>query len=261
MSFMCSTDVRLPDRDSSGPGRPTLLAIDRRHTLSGAFPSIATNKAFVMRITASTLCALLLLAGTAAAQSFSLSSSPRRQGFPAGNLATYKVTFSPSGGFSATINFEVYARSLPWHSVQLSAGKVNAPYGSITVTVNPQSAHFTGTHMIVMHGWNGPVHAYDTCFLEVPPTRGWAHYTESNSPLPSNVINAMALDGDGTGWFATKNGLARFDKENWRIYTHEDFGGFTDEVLSVAVDSSNAVWITVQDSTAIARFKDGQWTS
>lgn len=215
-----------------------------------------------MRITHSSLCALSLLAGsTALAQSFSLSTLPRLQSFPAGNNATYTVTFAPLGGFSATINFEVYARSLPYHAVQLSATKINSPYQTITVTVNPQSGHITGKHMIVMHGWNGPAHAYDTVFLEVPPTRGWAHYHASNSPLPSNGINGMVLDKDGVAWIATDEGLARFDKENWRIYTHMDFGGFSDDVVSVAADSSNAIWITVQDSTAIARFKDGEWSN
>jgi hypothetical protein len=47
----------------------------------------------------------------------------------------------------------------------------------------------------------------------------WANYTTSNSQLPSNSVNAIAVDRDGSKWFLTGNGLARFDGANWSVYT------------------------------------------
>ncbi|WP_340111274.1 T9SS type A sorting domain-containing protein [Maribellus mangrovi] len=36
----------------------------------------------------------------------------------------------------------------------------------------------------------------------------WTYYTTSNSSLPSNNVNQIAIDADGTKWIATENGLA-----------------------------------------------------
>ena len=216
-----------------------------------------------MRLPRTACLALLLLAISSAgaiAQSFTLSTAPRRQNFPGDyNPATFKVWVVPSGGFSATVSFSVQALTIPYVALQVSTDKINAPYTTeLKIVVDRKSANIPGSHMIVIHGWNGSLHTYDTCYLDVPKTRGWEYYTASNSPLPSNTIRAIATDRTGAAWIATAKGLARFDGSNWNVYTHNDFGGTSDDVTSIAVDSGNAIWIGPTNG-GIARFKDGAW--
>ncbi|WP_340111267.1 T9SS type A sorting domain-containing protein [Maribellus mangrovi] len=44
--------------------------------------------------------------------------------------------------------------------------------------------------------------------IAVYENSNWIYYTTSNSELPSNTVNQIAIDADGTKWIATENGLA-----------------------------------------------------
>ena len=47
----------------------------------------------------------------------------------------------------------------------------------------------------------------------------WVVYNTSNSGLPSDTVNAIAIDGNGNKWIGTYDrGLAKFDGTNWTVY-------------------------------------------
>lgn len=60
--------------------------------------------------------------------------------------------------------------------------------------------------------------------------------------LPSNIIYDMAEDADGYLWFATADGLARYDGVGFRVWRRED-GLRDNEVNCVTVDDHNRIWI------------------
>lgn len=65
--------------------------------------------------------------------------------------------------------------------------------------------------------------------------------------LPSTSINAFAEDQLGYLWLASRDGLARFDGHNFRIWRAED--GLRDNLIwSLHVDARNRLWIGTQSA-------------
>jgi len=64
--------------------------------------------------------------------------------------------------------------------------------------------------------------------------------------LSSNIVNAVLKDSYGWVWFATADGLNRFDGTNFSVYRHRD-GDTTslpvNEILSIYEDNSGRLWI------------------
>ena len=51
----------------------------------------------------------------------------------------------------------------------------------------------------------------------------WTSYSTSNSGLPCDIVNAIAIDGNeniwiGTGVYANWGGVSEFDGTNWTTY-------------------------------------------
>ncbi|MFT3763468.1 MAG: ATP-binding protein [Pseudoxanthomonas sp.] len=59
--------------------------------------------------------------------------------------------------------------------------------------------------------------------------------------LPSNIVYDIAEDAEGYLWFATIDGLARYDGAGFRVWRREDGLG-DNEVLCVFVDAGDRVW-------------------
>jgi len=82
-------------------------------------------------------------------------------------------------------------------------------------------------------------------FLLIRPASGqdysYTNYTTRDG-LPSNTIHGLTQDKDGFMWFATENGLCRFDGTHFKTYTLAD-GLPSNEVLGVVADDDNRVWI------------------
>ncbi len=69
----------------------------------------------------------------------------------------------------------------------------------------------------------------------------YVNYTTKEGLAGSTVYDAVQ-DKDGFMWFATENGLTRFDGRTFRNYTVAD--GLPDnEILKLFIDSKNRVWI------------------
>jgi len=60
--------------------------------------------------------------------------------------------------------------------------------------------------------------------------------------LPSNAVHQVVEDRDGYLWFATDDGLARFDGQRFRIWRMEQ-GLADNQLLSMAADAQDRLWI------------------
>jgi hypothetical protein len=76
--------------------------------------------------------------------------------------------------------------------------------------------------------------------LAVSQERLWKSYSTSDG-LPSRYINSIFQDRDGTMWFATDKGVARFDGVSFTAFDRED-GLPEDFVTSVAQDSNGVMY-------------------
>jgi len=76
---------------------------------------------------------------------------------------------------------------------------------------------------------------------EVPATPQPRQLTVADG-LPSSNINAFAEDQTGYLWLGTRDGLARYDGRNYRIWRAED-GLRDNQVWSLHVDAANRLWI------------------
>jgi len=73
-------------------------------------------------------------------------------------------------------------------------------------------------------------------------TYNYVHYDEKDGLAGSTVYDACQ-DKDGFIWFATENGLSRYDGTNFKNFTVKD--GLPDnEVLKLLADSKGRVWIS-----------------
>ncbi len=67
--------------------------------------------------------------------------------------------------------------------------------------------------------------------------------------LPSSQATALAQDADGYLWIGTRDGLARFDGESFRVWQHlpEDVGSIPgNAVQALLVDSRNRLWVGLE---------------
>jgi ligand-binding sensor domain-containing protein len=87
----------------------------------------------------------------------------------------------------------------------------------------------------------------------------WTNYTTSNTSteLCNNYVNVVVVDSKGNKWIGTKDGLSRYNGQNWKTYTEDD-GLANNYVLSIAVDSSDNIWIGTFGG--ISSFDGQNWT-
>jgi ligand-binding sensor domain-containing protein len=75
----------------------------------------------------------------------------------------------------------------------------------------------------------------------------YVHY-DTKDGLPGSTVYSMCQDKKGYMWFATNNGVSRFDGKKFTNFTTEN--GLTDnEVLYISADSKGRVWISPFDKT------------
>ncbi len=80
----------------------------------------------------------------------------------------------------------------------------------------------------------------------------WIVYTTSNTGLPYNLVQAMAVDTSGKKWIGIKNvenkgGLAIFDGTIWTIYDTSNSLLPDNDVTSLAIDNAGVGWIGTRD--------------
>jgi len=94
-------------------------------------------------------------------------------------------------------------------------------------------------------------------FLAVVSTYADTHSTYAfynisvSDGLPGNYVRTTAKDGDELIWFATNNGLARYDGYSFRMYALYDNEGNSDlNVRKVRCDQAGTLWAYAFDKTA-----------
>lgn len=65
----------------------------------------------------------------------------------------------------------------------------------------------------------------------------------SKQGLSSNTVNAIIKDRYGFLWFATDDGLNKFDGKNFTIYRHNSSGLISNEILDLYEDVNGNLWI------------------
>ena len=77
-------------------------------------------------------------------------------------------------------------------------------------------------------------------------------YFSTQNGVEDGLVNDIIQDHKGLLWFATWNGLYRFDGYNFKNYKSntEDKGGLTnDRLLNIAEDTYGCIWVLCYDST------------
>jgi hypothetical protein len=218
------------------------------------------------------LAALLLVVGTRSfGQSFSIAVSPHDDTI-AGATSTLTVHITASGGFSASVFLEVSCPSLPLATISLAHGMVNPPYSiDDTITITLTGPKPGGTHLLLVRGHNGSLVSFDTVNLTVPLKTAWQVYNTTNSPIPSNRIRNIAIDGLGAVWIGTAWGLARKVDTVWTIFdSSTTFPPALDlmrqgiyhpwylNIEAMDVDDSGHIWIS--SGGWLCRYSDSNWT-
>ena len=85
--------------------------------------------------------------------------------------------------------------------------------------------------------------------------RAW----QSEDGLPQNTVNDIVQTRDGYLWFATLNGLARFDGMRFRVFGLRD-GLLTVQTRCLLEDREGALWIGTYGG-GLSRLKDGRITN
>jgi ligand-binding sensor domain-containing protein len=84
-------------------------------------------------------------------------------------------------------------------------------------------------------------------------------YDKLSSGLPSNWVNAIAIDGQGNKWIGTNGGgLAKFDGVSWTVYNSSNSGLPSNYVVEIAIDGQGNKWIAA--ARGLAKFDGVNWT-
>ena len=83
-------------------------------------------------------------------------------------------------------------------------------------------------------------------------------YTTENG-LPKNYTTSILKDSNGTLWFGTFGGLAKFENNHFTSYTDQD-GLAGNTIRSLYTDKSGTLWIGTYDE-GLSRYKNGKFTS
>jgi ligand-binding sensor domain-containing protein len=88
----------------------------------------------------------------------------------------------------------------------------------------------------------------------------WTVYDTSNSGLPDNGVNCLAIDLTGNIWVGTwDEGLAKYDGTNWTIYNTSNSGLPNNVVKCLNIDGSENIWIGTRGG-GLAKYDGENWT-
>lgn len=97
-----------------------------------------------------------------------------------------------------------------------------------------------------------------TCNFVFVNAQDWIVYNTTNSGLPNNQVQAIAVDKKGVRWIGTANGLASFDGRTWTIYKKENSPLPSSMIRTLAIDNHDKVWVGTDRGLAV--FDGNHWT-
>lgn len=87
----------------------------------------------------------------------------------------------------------------------------------------------------------------------------WEVYNKSNSGLPSNEVQTIAVDKSGNKWIGTLDaGMAKFNGSTWTVYNTSNSRLPNNNVVSIALDSLGNKWIGTANE--LVKYDDTNWT-
>ena len=88
----------------------------------------------------------------------------------------------------------------------------------------------------------------------------WVIYNTSNSALPSNNINHIAIDNLNRKWVSLPGyGLLKIENDNWTVYNTSNSGIPANTLNTIGVDSDNNFWAGGVVSFILAKFDGTNW--
>jgi hypothetical protein len=86
----------------------------------------------------------------------------------------------------------------------------------------------------------------------------WTVYNTDNSGLPGDYVPAISSDSDGSLWFGTTDGAARFNGSTWTVYNTSNSGLPGDNVRAITSDPDGSHWFGTNNG--VATFDGSTWT-
>ncbi|HPN42715.1 MAG TPA: two-component regulator propeller domain-containing protein [bacterium] len=86
----------------------------------------------------------------------------------------------------------------------------------------------------------------------------WQFYNVTAGLNTSNSVHAVAQEDNGVLWFATANGVFKYDGKSWTNYDTENSGLFFDYVTSLTIDKKGRKWIA-SEWYGLCMYDDELW--
>lgn len=99
--------------------------------------------------------------------------------------------------------------------------------------------------------------------INVNAQSAWKKLDNTNSGLPSNVINCLVSDSIGNVWVGTDKGLSKYDGTNWTTYNTKNSPILSDNIRKIVIDKQGKKWINFNTSHDLKFniFDDVKWDS
>jgi ligand-binding sensor domain-containing protein len=129
-----------------------------------------------------------------------------------------------------------------------SSAALDASFDNLSVQADSIRMNYTSRTEVTELVDMGPylcVGSYGGITLLDKANGGMTYVNAANSPLPDNMVSAIAVNVNGDFWVGTDSGLARYDGVNWTIYNSLNSGLPGNDITSLAVDGLGNVWAGV----------------
>lgn len=129
-----------------------------------------------------------------------------------------------------------------WHNFDITSAHLKDSTNAITTDMT-----FDKTGNLWFGLTNGGVVEYDG--------QSFKEYDTSNSNLPSDYVQAIAVDQNNNVWVGARpdyhhnlhGGLAMFNGQTWAVYDTSNSGLTSNYVDAITVDENNHIWVGTQD--------------
>lgn len=163
-----------------------------------------------------------------------------------------------------TVNGYLYIKGTTASKVLASAVPLTEREYSVTIDSLPESI-LPSIHYGKLNSPQKPIPISDTIIVFSNDTAitetfiFWAHYKKDNTDLPHNTVKDLCLDSDGSLWFGTHNGVAKFDGSEWAVYNTYNSGLVYNNVIEISKDVDGILWFATSEGAA--SFDGKKWVS